>query len=128
MAAQPPAAVSPQVPPASRSTVPTRRGTAILLRTPRAPGAPRAVCTDGFSATVRGHEIKRVVFKLDGRQVASRSGSPFQVSVRAAAGRHNVTALVTFKDATRAKTMTLRYRACSAALLRPRRGPSHFTG
>ena len=126
--AQPSPGVSPQVPPASRSTVPTRRGTAILLRTPRAPGSPRVGCTAGFSATVRGHEIKRVVFRLDGRQIASRSGSPFQVSVRAAAGRHNVTALVTFKDATRAKTMKLGYRACAAAVLQPRRGPSQFTG
>ena len=127
-APQPSASPSAQSPPASRSTVPTRRGTAILLRSPRAPRLPRAGCTDGFSATVRGREIKRVVFRLDGRQVASRTGSPFRVTVKAGAGRHIVTALVTFKDATRARTMKLGYRACAAAVLRPRRGPSRFTG
>jgi hypothetical protein len=41
---------------------------------------------------------------------------------------HKVRARVTFKDATRAKTLTLRYRACAAKVLRPRRGPSQFTG
>ncbi len=57
-----------------------------------------------------------------------RSNSPFTVSVHAAPGRHNVKARVTFTDATRAKTMTLRYRACAAQVLQPRRGPSPFTG
>ena len=125
-------AATPDAPPAStpasRSTIPTRRGTAILLRTPRAPGLPRVGCTDRFSATVRGRQIKRVVFRLDGKRIGSRTGSPFQVTVKAGAGRHIVTARVTFKDATRARTLKLGYRACAAALLRPRRGPSQFTG
>ena len=89
---------------------------------------PRAACTAGFRATVRGKLIKRVVFFLDGRRVASGTRSPFRLLVRAAPGRHRVVARVTFKDRTRAKTMTLRYRACHAALLQPRRGPSRFTG
>lgn len=72
--------------------------------------------------------IKRVVFRLNGRRVASRSGSPFKVYVRAAPGRHKVTARVTFKDATRAKTLTLNYRPCAAVVLNPRRGPSRFAG
>jgi Ice-binding-like len=100
----------------------TRNGTAIMRR------APREACTAGFRATVRGRMIERVVFRLDGRRIASRGSSPFRVSVRAAPGRHEVTARVTFKDATRAKTLTLGYRACAAALLQPRRGPSQFTG
>ena len=89
---------------------------------------PRAVCTDGFSARVRGKLIKRVVFSLDGKRIASRIGSPFRVYVKAAAGRHIVKARVTFKDATRAKTFTMRYRACAAQVAQPRRGPSRFTG
>ncbi|HVE67956.1 MAG TPA: ice-binding family protein [Solirubrobacteraceae bacterium] len=89
---------------------------------------PRTTCTDGFRATVRGRMIRRVVFSLDGRRVSSRSRSPFQVHVRAAPGRHTVTARVTFTDATRARTLRLTYRACAAANLRPRRGPSRFTG
>jgi hypothetical protein len=122
-----------QTPPGSRSTVATRRGTATLVRTPGTPRSPRtpraaSTCTDGFSATVRGRLIKRVVFRLDGRRIASRTASPFRVLVRAGSGRHNITARVTFKDATRAKTLTMRYRACDAAVRNPRNGPSQFTG
>jgi hypothetical protein len=110
--------------PVSQTTAPrvTRRGTAILLR------APHEACTDGFRATIRGRMIKRVVFSLDGRRINTRTKSPFQVYVRAAPGKHQVKARVTFKDATRAKTLTLGYRACAAAVLHPRRGPSVFTG
>jgi hypothetical protein len=72
--------------------------------------------------------IKRTVFSLDGKRIASRRNSPFRVLVAATAGAHRVKVRVTFKDATRAKTMTLRYRACAAQVLRPRRGPSRFTG
>jgi hypothetical protein len=124
-----------QAPPASRSKIPTRKGTAVLRRlssspgSPGSPGSPAESCTAGFTASVRGRQIKRVVFSLDGRRIASRIGAPFQVSVKAAAaGKHNVRARVTFKDATRAKTLNLGYRACAAAVLQPRRGPSRFTG
>jgi len=120
-------------PPGSRSTLATHNGTAVLRRNPRRPGSatpssPNASCTAGFSARVRGHLIKRVVFSLDGRRIVSRIKSPFQVYVLAAPGRHRVTARVTFKDATRAKTLSLRYVACAAAVRNPRRGPSQFTG
>jgi len=100
----------------------THNGTARVHR------APRTACAAGFRAAVRGHLIQRVVFRLDGRRIASRGRSPFRVLVRAQPGRHRVTARVTFKDATRAKTLRMRYRACSAALLQPRQGPSRFTG
>jgi Ice-binding-like len=100
----------------------TRNGTAIVRRT------PRAACTEGFRARVRGHLIQRVVFRLDGRRISSVAKSPFKVLIRALPGKHNVTARVTFKDATRAKTLKLGYRACAAAVVAPRRGPSQFTG
>jgi hypothetical protein len=100
----------------------TRNGTAVVRP------SPRQACTSGFRATVSGHMIKRVVFSLDGKPVASRTSSPFAVSVRAAPGAHLVSARVTFKDATHAKTMTLHYRACAAAVLHPHPGPSQFTG
>jgi type VI secretion system secreted protein VgrG len=90
--------------------------------------SPRGNCTAGFRATVRGRRIKRVAFSIDGRRLSAVSRSPFTVFVRAAPGVHRVRARVTFKDATRARTMTLRYRACAAAVLHPRRGPSVFTG
>lgn len=99
-----------------------RDGTAIVRRT------PSDVCTSGFRATVRGLRIDRVVFSLDGKRIESQARSPFEVFVRAAPGAHVVRARVTFKDATRARTMRIPYRACAAALLTPRNGPSQFTG
>jgi hypothetical protein len=113
-----------QAPPASRSTLATRKGTATITR----PSTKMlTACTAGFTATVRGRMIKRVVFTLGGRRLGSRTGSPFRVYV--AAGKHGIIrARVTFKDATRAKTLTLPYRACAAAVRHPQRGPSQFTG
>jgi hypothetical protein len=90
--------------------------------------APREACTEGFRATVNGKLIKRVAFSLDGKSIGSRTNSPFAMSVRATPGAHQVSVRVTFTDATKAKTMTLPYRACAAALLQPQRGPSQFTG
>jgi Ice-binding-like len=90
--------------------------------------APREACTSGFRATVTGHMIKRAVFSLDGKSIGSRTNSPFAMSVRAAPGAHQVRVRVTFTDATHAKTVTLPYRACAAAALHPRHGPSQFTG
>lgn len=99
-----------------------RDGTAIVRRT------PTEACTSGFRATVRGLRIERVVFSLDGKRIDSQARSPFEVFVRAAPGAHMVRARITFKDATRTKTVRLPYRACAAALLNPRNGPSQFTG
>jgi len=101
---------------------PSRNGRATVR------SAPREACTEGFRATVHGKMIQRVVFSLDGKSIGSRTNSPFAMSVRATPGAHQVGVRVTFTDATRAKTMTLPYRACAAALLQPRRGPSQFTG
>jgi hypothetical protein len=100
----------------------TRNGTTTLQRT------PHATCTSGFRATVRGKLIKRVVFSLDGKQIQSQTSGPYVVFVRALPGAHAVRARVTFKDATRAKTLALGYRACADAILRPTSGPSQFTG
>jgi hypothetical protein len=111
-------------PPASRSTLKTRKGTATINRPT---SAMLTSCTTGFTAAVRGRMIKRVVFTLGGKRLASRTGSPFSVYV--AAGKHGIIrARVTFKDATRAKTLTMPYRACAAAVRHPQRGPSQFTG
>lgn len=100
----------------------TRNGTAITRR------GPRADCTDGFTATVRGHLIARVVFRMNGARIGNRRNSPFRVFVRAAPGRHIISARVTFTDSTRAKTMRFRYRACAAQAREPRRGPARLTG
>ncbi len=115
-------------PPASGTTVATRNGTATWTRTPPRSRSGNPACTAGFSATVRGRQISRVVFRLDGRRVPGTTKSPFRVTVHADSGRHKVTARVTFKDATRAKTLTLGYRACAAVALRPKLAPPAFTG
>ena len=108
----------------------TTDGSARMIRgaNPR-PGPNGGTCTDGFRATVRGRLIARVVFRMDGRQIANRPNSPFSVLVRAAAaGRHIINARVTFTDATRARTLRFRYRACAAQVRQPRRGPAQLTG
>jgi Ice-binding-like len=135
VAAFPGAGATGNQPPAgSRATVPTRKGTSKLTLTPRArPGGtprtgPRSNCMTGFSARVRGKLVKSVVFRLDGKRIASDRKSPFQVTVKAAAGKHKVSARVSYKDATRAKTTTVAYRGCAAVVLQPRHGPSQFTG
>jgi hypothetical protein len=121
-----PPAKGTKPPDASHSTIPTRKGSARLKRS-----TPSSLtsCNDGFTATVRGREIKRVVFTLDGKRLGIMTGSPFRVHVPAAfAGTGHLKARVTFKDATRARTLTMRYRACAAAVVHPRPAPSTFTG
>lgn len=111
------------LPPGSSPTAPaTQAGSARLRRT------PGESCQDGFHGRVRGAMIRRVVFSLDGHRISTRNSSPFSVFVRRLSGRHSVTARVTFRDATAARTLRLGYRACAAAVLQPRRGPSQFTG
>ncbi|MEA2178415.1 MAG: hypothetical protein QOG77_1712, partial [Solirubrobacteraceae bacterium] len=93
----------------------TRNGTARLRRIPSEAAPPAGVCTAGFHARVRGAMIERVVFTMDGWRIGTRTRGPYTVNVRAAAaGRHLIRARVTFRDATRARTLTMRYRACAA--------------
>src|SRR3984885_928265 len=65
-------------PNASQSTIPTRKGTATLRHTGLNSVTP---CTDGFTASVKGAEIKRVVFTLGDKWLATRIVSPFRVYV-----------------------------------------------
>src|SRR5579859_227334 len=110
----------------STSPLPIRNGTTTLTRRTPSSGTP---CNFGFTATVRGRGIKRVVFTLDGKWLANVTSSPFRVHVPAAfAGSGHLKARVTFKDARRARTLSLRYRACAAAIVRPLPAPSTFTG
>lgn len=102
---------------------PATLGTALFTTGPRV--RPDR-CIGGFRALVSGLRIRRVVFSLDGRRIASRTRSPFAVSVpRLRGGLHMITARVTFTDATRAATLRIRYRACAVAARRV--GP-RFTG
>jgi hypothetical protein len=100
------------------------------------PGAPprivRGACTNGtFRARVTGHFIRRVVFSVGGRRIATRGAAPFDVTVRSQAGVRVISARVIFADSRPSVTVRLRYRACTAAqrnVRSPRRSPPTFTG
>ena len=62
---------------------PSSPGTPGTPGKPGKPGSPRKACTDGFRGTVRGKMIKRVVFRLDGKRIAARDRSPFEVLIHA---------------------------------------------
>jgi len=79
--------------------------------------------------------IRRVVFSVGTHVIATRNRAPFEAVVKDGDGIRTLTARVTFTDATPAKTLKLRSRACSAAASRvaPRRPrtpstPTGFTG
>jgi hypothetical protein len=86
-----------------------------------------------FRAVVTGRLIRRVVFSLGGRTIATRGKSPFGVSVKTGAGIHTLRAAVTFTDGTSAKTLSLRFRSCAPATgsvvpSQPPVGPPGFIG
>jgi hypothetical protein len=93
-------------------------------------GAPE--CVDKrFKAVVNGLFIRRVVFSLDGKKIASKSKAPYAVSISASPGIHKVKARVTFTDDTAPATLRFGFRECSNALASPPRrphGPGGFTG
>jgi hypothetical protein len=85
-----------------------------------------------FTATVTGKLIKRVVFALDGHDIATRTSSPFSASVKPDpfAGTQSLTARVTFTGATTAKTLRIPVKACAVAAksVSPVSGAGGFTG
>jgi hypothetical protein len=97
-------------------------------------------CLHGtFRAVVTGRFIRRVVFSLGGRVVATASRSPFEALFSPGGGIHTLTAHLTFTDGTPAATLHLRAMSCAAAkrhvhqphpppLSQPPRSPSGFTG
>ncbi len=93
-------------------------------------------CVDrSFRAVVTGLMIRRVVFSVGTKVIATRNRAPFEAVVKDGGGIRTLTARVTFTDGTAAKTLKLRSRACAAAASRvaPRRPrtpstPTGFTG
>jgi hypothetical protein len=67
---------------------------------------------------VTGRAIRRVVFSLGPKVIASPRSAPFATTVAAIGGVRVITARVTYKNATRAKTRQIRYRACAAAVIK----------
>lgn len=116
----------------------TAGGSALLTTTPPLVarqitrfGTGRCV-DDNFFVVVRGLLIRRVVFSLSGRVVATRSAPPFRALVTAPRGIRTVTARVTFSDSTPEATLRLRFKVCAEVAARPPRQPSRpppgFTG
>jgi hypothetical protein len=100
-------------------------GTARLL-------APTGCRSRSFSARVRGSQIARVVFTLDGKRagtVTKRNAKGFYAirinPAKYRIGVHRLVVRVTFKAATRTKARTLRasFQRCGSRLVSPR-----FTG
>jgi hypothetical protein len=123
------------------STVPGGNGSAILSTISRSVASTVARygttrCVDrSFRVVVTGLLIRRVVFSVGSHVIATRTKAPFQALVKDGSGIRTVTARVTFTDATPAKTLKLRSRACAAAASRvaPRKPrtpstPTGFTG
>jgi Ice-binding-like len=116
-----PGSTAPGTGPGTTTPIALGTGTAIFTTGPR---TKPDRCIAGFRATVRGLRIKRVVFTLDGRRLASRGHAPFTTRVRNLVGVHLLRARVTFTDATRVAHFRLRYRACAQAT----RTTPRFTG
>jgi hypothetical protein len=123
------------------SLTPNQNGTAILTTVARSVATTVARygtsrCVDrSFRAVVTGLMIRRVVFSVGTHVIATRNRAPFEARVKDGDGIRTLTARVTFTDATPARTLKLRSRACSAAASRvaPRRPrtpstPTGFTG
>jgi hypothetical protein len=125
----------------ANSSVRPGNGTAILTTISRSVATTVARygtsrCVDrSFRAVVTGLMIRRVVFSVGSHVIATRTKAPFQALVKDGGGIRTLTARVTFTDATPAKTLKLRSRACAAAASRvaPRKPrtpstPTGFTG
>jgi hypothetical protein len=94
--------------------------------------APTGCVAKAFNARVRGVNVQKVVFKLDGKTIKTLTkpnrGTLFNVRINPAKmkiGVHRVVATVTFKPATKKKAQTFRisFQRCAKKLAAPR-----FTG
>jgi hypothetical protein len=92
------------------------KGTATIGRGKVGPG--------GIRATVRGKNIKNVVFTVNGKTVSRGTKTTL---VPATPGSSVVVAHVTFTDTTAAKTLRFNFRV-PFPVVTPRFGPSQFTG
>jgi hypothetical protein len=108
-----PCAAAPSTP--SRPATPSP-GTARLTTKPNVRGIGRCV-RGSFRAIVTGRHIRSVTFRRDGHKLATDGKKPFTTLVRAHAGRHRLTARVTFTAAsgTSPRTLSLRYLNCARA-------------
>lgn len=123
-----PGATAPGTP---ATTAATTTGTARL--TPVSGSVTTSIrngdCVEGaFRVAVTGRSIRRVVFSLGGRVIATRTRAPFRALVRPRPGRRTVTARVSFSDRTPVVTRRLRMRSCATAVARVPTAPFGLTG
>jgi hypothetical protein len=86
-------------------------------------------CVEGaFRVVVTGRSIRRVVFSLGGRVIATRTRAPFGALVRPRPGRRTVTARVSFSDRTPVAIRRMRLRSCATAVARVPTAPFGLTG
>ncbi|MBJ7354373.1 MAG: DUF3494 domain-containing protein [Thermoleophilaceae bacterium] len=126
----------PPIPAPGSSTGTTAgTGTAILQTTPRSVGRSigrfgTSRCIDrSFKVSVTGTKIRKVVFSVGGKQITTRTKSPYSATVQIYdGGTRTVKARVTFTDGTKARTLSLRFKSCAEATAQAPRRPVGFTG
>ena len=134
---QPTKAIDPPPPAAAIAPAPAQQVLAATQQQRPARGTARLQGPSGcvsrpFNAVVRGRQLRRVTFFVDGRRVATRSVRRGQRLVtlrirpsRLGVGVHRVTARVVFRTAsrTRARSLVLSFQRCGRQAPSPR-----FTG
>jgi hypothetical protein len=119
------------------STAPsTHNGTAVLFPTPGSIlRRGNKLCEKRtFRAAVTGLFIRKVVFSLGARTIATRSRAPYEAVVKSAGANRTLAARVTFTDGTPAATLHMKITACAAATRHVRTPPAtpprppRFTG
>jgi hypothetical protein len=134
-----PPADNPQqtVAPEQDSAPAADQGNQLVLGERVSAGTARLIAATGcasrtFSARVRGSQIKRVVFKLDGKRIGTltkrNEAGAYALRINPAKyriGVHRLVVTVTFNSASRTKARTLRasFQRCAHRLVAPR-----FTG
>ena len=78
-------------------------------------GTNQCVYRKNFRAIVTGLFIRKVIFQLDGRTIATRTHAPFSATVKPRDGARKLTARVVFSDGTKTVLINLHFRSCSLA-------------
>lgn len=125
----------PPIPGSGGASGSSGTGTAVLGTIPRSTG--RLIgrfgterCVDrSFKVSVTGTKIRKVVFSIKGKQLASRSKAPYSATIQVYdGGTRTINARVTFTDGTKTANLKLRFKACAEATAQTPDNPAGFTG
>jgi hypothetical protein len=107
----------------NKTTATAHNGVAVFTTLPRSVvttidhyGTSRCVLRT-FQVGVTGLFIRRVVFSLGNKVIATRDSSPFKATIVVLGGVRVITAHVTYKDGTPPAKLHLKFKACTAAAL-----------